>query len=182
MKKQKFLVQAISPFPTMFSAQRHKLSFLLHFICRLQMLSIWSGPKFCWVGMGQILSKEKTSTTLSLSLPLSHKEDTRKYVIYLSSLSIFYKGDWLTGCTVITDYSSHNYIGTYVQGFTLRLRHFEKCLAKGYSDEKQCVSARLESGTFMIRSMISVHFSPESLRTPNISMDKRNCIVSNDTF
>ena len=32
--------------------QRGKLSFLLHLICRLQMLSILSGPKFCHVGMG----------------------------------------------------------------------------------------------------------------------------------
>ena len=55
-----------SNFPTMFSTnkqfllfpqslllyQRQKLSFLLDLICRLQMLSIWSGPKFCRVGMG----------------------------------------------------------------------------------------------------------------------------------
>ena len=32
--------------------QRQKLSFLLHLICRLQMISIWSGPKFCRLGMG----------------------------------------------------------------------------------------------------------------------------------
>ena len=55
LEKQKLLVQAISPFPTIFSThQRQKLSFLLHLICRLQVLSIWSCPKFCRVGMGWI--------------------------------------------------------------------------------------------------------------------------------
>ena len=32
--------------------QRQKLSFLLHLICRLHMLLIWSGPKFQWCGNG----------------------------------------------------------------------------------------------------------------------------------
>ena len=32
--------------------QRQKLSFLLHLICRLQMLSIWTGSKFCHVAIG----------------------------------------------------------------------------------------------------------------------------------
>ena len=87
-EKEKLLVQAISPFPTMFFTpskteiiifvtfnlssanafnlvykqfplfpqcfllhQRQKLSFLLHLICRLQMLSIWSGPKLCLLVM-----------------------------------------------------------------------------------------------------------------------------------
>ena len=31
---------------------RNYISFLLHLICRLQMLSTWSGPKFCRLVMG----------------------------------------------------------------------------------------------------------------------------------
>ena len=52
-EKEKWLVQAISSFPAMFLVyQRQKLSVLLHLICCPQMLSSWSGPKFCRVGMG----------------------------------------------------------------------------------------------------------------------------------
>ena len=32
--------------------QRQKLQFLLYLICRLQIISVWSGPKFCCLVMG----------------------------------------------------------------------------------------------------------------------------------
>ena len=55
-EKEKLLVyKQFLLFPQCFLlCQRQKLSFLLHYICRLQMLSIWSGPKFCRVGMVQV--------------------------------------------------------------------------------------------------------------------------------
>ena len=60
--KEKLLVQVISLFPTMFSTlSKAEIVISVHLIFRLQisifrlqMLSIWSGPKFCRVVMGQI--------------------------------------------------------------------------------------------------------------------------------
>ena len=51
-EKEKLVVQAISAFPPCFLLyQRQKLSFLLHLICHLQILSIWSCSEFCHVGI-----------------------------------------------------------------------------------------------------------------------------------
>ena len=51
-KRRNCLYKQFLLFPQCFLLyQRQKLSFLLHLICHLQMLSIWSGPKFCRVGM-----------------------------------------------------------------------------------------------------------------------------------
>ena len=44
---------SISTFPTMFSTLLMiEIIIFVHLICRLQMPSIWSGQKFCCVGMG----------------------------------------------------------------------------------------------------------------------------------
>ena len=52
-KRRNCLYKQFLLFPQCFLPyQKQKLSFLYHLICRLQMLSIWSGPKFCRVGMG----------------------------------------------------------------------------------------------------------------------------------
>ena len=51
--KEKLLVQAISPFPTIFSTLSNiEIIIFVHLIRHLQMLSVWSGPKFFRVGMG----------------------------------------------------------------------------------------------------------------------------------
>ena len=52
-KRRNCLYKQFLLFPLCFLLfQRQKLSFLLHLICHLLMLSICSGPKFCCVGMG----------------------------------------------------------------------------------------------------------------------------------
>ena len=51
-EKEKLLVQAIFPFPTMFSTlSKTEVVIFVNSIRRLQMVSFWSGPKFCRVGM-----------------------------------------------------------------------------------------------------------------------------------
>ena len=48
--------------------QRQKLSFMLHLICRLQMLSIWPDPKFCPVGKSRDLNHCVSVTSISSSM------------------------------------------------------------------------------------------------------------------
>ena len=53
-KRRKCWSPAFSPFPTMFSTLPHnKFQFFKsHLSCDLQMLSIWTSPKFCHLGKG----------------------------------------------------------------------------------------------------------------------------------
>ena len=52
-KRRNCLYKQFVLFPQFFLLnQRQKLSFLLHLIFRLQMLSVWRGPKFCHMGVG----------------------------------------------------------------------------------------------------------------------------------
>ena len=53
LQKEKLLVQAIPPFPRKFSTlSKTEIIIFVTFNCRLQMLPIWSGPRFCRLGMG----------------------------------------------------------------------------------------------------------------------------------
>ena len=77
-EKEKLLVQAFSPFPTMFSTLS-KTDISVCYICRLQMFSIWSGPKFCRVGMVHSSSAElHTFFLIKLSVVWSKRQKTFK--------------------------------------------------------------------------------------------------------
>ena len=65
--KGKLLVQAVSPFPTMFSTLS-KTNYHLCYICRLQMLSIWPDPKFCPLGKSMDLNHSVSVTSISSSV------------------------------------------------------------------------------------------------------------------
>ena len=64
--------------------QRQKSSFLLHLICRLQMLSIRFGSKFCRVGMGKKKKKKKKTRGSSAVRALASKLQVMTFLTFIT--------------------------------------------------------------------------------------------------